>query len=82
MAHLLDGLPDPRKPADSQALTGLDKRLTRQLNTYGLKDPPVQQEKATPLRIVQSIVAEAATSSDTSSHHITDLVTIGFYFCL
>ena len=82
MAHLLDGLPDPRKPADPQAHTGLDKRLTRQLKTYGLEDPPVQREKATPLGIVQSIVAKAATSSDLRAHHISDLVTIGFYFCL
>ena len=65
MAHLLDGLPDLRKPADSQAHTGLDKRLTWQLKTYGLEDLPVQREKANPLGIVHSIVAEAATSSDT-----------------
>ena len=57
--HLLDGLPDPITPADSQAHTGLDKRLTRQLKTYGLKDPPVRREKGIPLRIVQSIVAKA-----------------------
>ena len=41
-AHLLDGLSDPRKLADSQAHTGLDKRLTRQLKTYDLEDPPVR----------------------------------------
>ena len=81
-AHLLDGLSDPRKLADSQAHTGLDKRLTRQLKTYGLEDPPVRREKAIPLGIVQSIVAKAATSSDPRAHHIADLVTIGFYFCL
>ena len=39
--HLLDGLSDPRKPADYQAHTGLNKRLTRQLKTYSLEDPPV-----------------------------------------
>ena len=50
--HLLDGLPDPRKLADPQAHTGIDKRLTRQLKTYGLKDPLVRREKATPLRIM------------------------------
>ena len=43
-AHLLDGLPDPRKPANPQSHTGLDKRLTRQLNNYGLKDTPVGRE--------------------------------------
>ena len=41
-SHLLDGLPDPRKPADSQAHTRIDKHLTRQLKTYGLEDPPVR----------------------------------------
>ena len=29
-----------------------------------------------------SIIAKAATSSDTIAHHISNLVTIGFYFCL
>ena len=81
-AHLLDGLPDPRKPADSQAHTGIDKRLIRQLEIYELKDPPFRQENAIPLGIMHSIVAEAATSSNTRAHHIADLVTIGFYFCL
>ena len=63
-AHLLDGLPDPRKPAGSQAHTVLDKRITRQLKTYGLKDSPVRQEKAIPLGIGHSIVAAAATSEE------------------
>ena len=48
----------------------------------GSKTPPVRREKATPLGIVHSIVAKAATSSDTRAHHIVDLVVIGFYFCL
>ena len=72
----------PQKPADPQAHTGINKRLTQQLKIYGLEDPPVRQEKATPPGIVHSIVAKAATSSDTRSHHIANLVTIGFYFCL
>ena len=81
-AHLLDGLPEPIKPANSQAHTGLDKCLMWKLKTYGLKDPPVRQEKSIPLVIVHSIVSEASTSSDTRSYHIVDLVTIGFYFYL
>ena len=81
-AHLLDGLPDPRKPADSQAHTRLDKRLTRQLKTYGIEDPPVRREKAIPLGIVHSIVAKVDISSDTRAHQISNLITIGFYFCL
>ena len=37
-SHLLGGLPDPRKPAESQTHTRLHKRLERQLKTYGLED--------------------------------------------
>ena len=42
-SHLLDGFPAPRKPSDSQARTGLDKRLNRQIKTYRLKDPPIRR---------------------------------------
>ena len=79
-AHLLDGLPDPRKPAYSQAHTGIDKRLTRQLKAYRIKDPPILQEKSTPLRIVHSIVAAAVTSSNTRAHHIADLVGVLIFY--
>ena len=41
-SHLLDGMSNPRKQAESQAHAGLDKRLTQQLKTYGLKDSPVR----------------------------------------
>ena len=82
MSHLLDGLPNPRKPADSQAHTGIDKRLAQKLNTYGLEDPPARQKNVTPLGIVNSIVSPKATSSDTRSYHISDLVTVAFYFLL
>ena len=78
--HILDGLSEPRKPANYQAETRLNKRLMRQLKTYGLKDPPFLQENATPLGIIYSIVNAVTTSSDPRVHHITDLVTIGFYF--
>ena len=44
-AHLLDGLPDPRKTADSQAHGGIDKHLTQKLKIYGLKDAPPSDEK-------------------------------------
>ena len=57
VTHLLDGLPDPRKPPDAQAHTGLDRRLARQPKTYGLEDPRIKREKAVPLGIVHSIVA-------------------------
>ena len=40
--HLLAGLPDPRKPTDFQANDILDMRLSRQLKTYGIDDPPVR----------------------------------------
>ena len=46
MYHLLDGFPDPRKPADSQEHTVLDMCLARQLKTYGIKDLPISREKA------------------------------------
>ena len=62
--------------------TGLDKRLMRQLKTYGLEDLPIHQEKSTPLGIVHFIVTAAATPFDPRIHYIVDLITIGFYFCL
>ena len=46
--HLLDGLDDPRKPSNSQAPTGLDNCLTRQLKTYGIKDTPAKQKNPPP----------------------------------
>ena len=76
-SHLVDGLPDPIKPADSQPHNRIDKRLMRQLKTYGLEDPPVRREKSIPLGIVHSIVAAAASSSDPRAHHISYQVTIG-----
>ena len=48
MSQLLDGLPDPIKSVNSQAHTGLDKRLTRKLNTYGLEDPPSNKKRQSP----------------------------------
>ena len=64
MSHLRDGLPDPRKPANSQAHTGLNKRLTRQLKIYKLEDPPFQREKSIPLGIVHSILVEAEVEAN------------------
>ena len=78
MTHLLDGLPNPRKLSNSQDHSGLDKHLTRQLNIYGIKDPPVRWEKATPLVIVHSIMSEETPSSDRKSHQIPNLVQLGF----
>ena len=50
--------------------------------TYRLEDPPRPTRKVHPLGIMHSIVAAAASPSDSRAHHITKLVTIGFYFCL
>ena len=77
--HLLYGIPKPRNPPDTQSHTGLDRRLTRQLKTYSIEDPPSNQDKAIPLGIVHSIVAAVATATN---HHFSDLFQIGFYFCL
>ena len=82
MTHLLDGMPDPRNPPNSQACTSLNKRLTRKIKTYRIKDPPVNQEKSTLLGIIHSIVAAATSSYDPKAHHIVNLVELGFYFCL
>ena len=60
----------------------MDRRLTCQLKNYGIKDPPVKGEKATPLDIIQSIVAAAATTSNPKTCHVIDLFQLGFYFCL
>ena len=80
--HLLDGLPDPKKPPDAQAHTGLIRRLARQLKTYGLEDPPVKQEKASPIGSIHSIVTTSAVSYNPKNRQDADLVILGFYFCL
>ena len=62
--HLLADLLDPRKPTDSQAIDGLDMRLSWQLKTYGIEDPSIRRGKATPTGIVHSIVSAANSASD------------------
>ena len=80
--HVLDGLSNPRKPPEAQVHTGLDRRLTRQLKTYSIKDPPLKQEKAAPLGIIHSIVAAAAITSNPKTCQVTNLVQLGFHLCL
>ena len=82
MTHLLDFLFKPRNPPDSQSRADLDKRLARQLKTYRIKYPQAKQEKAIPLGIIHSIVATATFSSKPKTWHVSDLVQLGFYFCL
>ena len=82
VTHLLDDLPDLRKPPDAQNHTGLDRRLSHKLKTYGLEDPPVKREKATPLGIIHSIVAAAAFSSNPKNRLVANLGILGLYFCL
>ena len=82
MSHLMVGLPEPRNPPNSQANIGLDKRLSRQLKTYGREDPPSKGDRATPLTIVYSIVSATVSSSNQKTRHISDMVVLGFYFCL
>ena len=80
--HLLDGLPNPRNPPDAQAHTRLDIRLARKLKIYVLKEHPIKREKAVPLGTVHSIVATASLSSNPQTRQVSDLFTLGFYFCL
>ena len=49
---------------------------------YGIEDPPVKQEKFTYLVIFQSILATGASTSDPKTWYISDLVQLGFYFCI
>ena len=57
-------------------------RLSWQLKTYGIKDPPIRREKSTPLGIIHSIVSAANASSNQKTQHTADLVILGFYLCL
>ena len=79
-AHLLDGLPYPRNPPNKQAHTGLNRRLTCQIKTYDIEDPPVKQEKASPLGIVHFIVDATTNISNSKTRHVSDLAQLGFYF--
>ena len=80
VTHLLDGLPKLRKFLEAQACTLLDKRLTRQLKSYVIEDPPVNWYKAPHLVIVHSIMDTAVTSIETKTRHIANLVQLGLYF--
>ena len=76
------GLPNPRNTSDVQSHTGPDRRLTNQLKTYDIEDPPVKREKTAPLRIIHSIVDLAATTFNPKTRHVANLTQLGFYFCL
>ena len=41
--HLLADLSDPRNPTNSQANDRLDMRLSQQLKTYRIEEPPVRR---------------------------------------
>ena len=75
--HLMDGLPDPRKPPDAQAHSGIDRNITHQLKTYRIEDPPVKQEKDAPLRIIHSILVAAAIASNPQTQKVAGLVQLG-----
>ena len=65
ISYLLDGFPNPRKPAVYQDHTGINKRLTHQLKIYKLKyPPPSEREKSTALVIVLYIISVSASSFD------------------
>ena len=59
---------------DSQAHTGLDRRLICQIKNYRIEDISAKRKKATPLGIVHSIVAAGASASNPKTHNIADLV--------
>ena len=77
--HLLDGHPDPQKPRGSSSCN-LDLRLSRQLRTYSFQDPLSSLQNPAPLGIV--VAAARNASYITKDKCLTDLVQIGFYFCL
>ena len=76
--RLLAGLPDPRNPTKSQANDRLDMRLSRQLKTYGIKDPLVRRVKTIPLGIINSIVSASNSAFEQKTRHTIDLVALGF----
>ena len=79
MTYLLYGLPNTRNPPDSEAHTGLDKRLTRELKTYRIEDPPVKQGKPISFGIMHSIMASRSYTYDPKAHHIANWVQLGLY---
>ena len=80
--HFLDGLPNPKNSPETPAYTELDRYLAHHLKIYGIEDPHLKREKASPLGIVQSIVDTAATATNPKTSHTANLVQLGFYFCL
>ena len=80
--------PPPGWPARSQKTLRLtSSHRSQQAPHQGVQDlrdqgSPSQAGKSTPLGIIHSIVAVATSSSDHKAHRITDLIQLGFYFCL
>ena len=77
--YLLDGRPDPRKLRSSSS-RNIDLRLSRQLRTYSLQDPPTSRQKTVPLCLV--VAAARNAISGPKDWCLADLVQIGFYFSL
>ena len=67
--HLLEGLPEPRKPPGSSS-KDIDKRLSRMLRHYSYQDPPSSREKTNPLGLVISIAASVDGSPKGSSGNL------------
>ena len=82
MTHLLDDLPDPKNLPYAQAHTGLERCPTCQIKTYGIEEPPSKPENALPHGIIHSIMASAVTTYNIKTPNVSDMLQLGFYFCL
>ena len=82
MTHLLDGLPDLRNPPDAQDHTKMDRRLACQLRIYSIKDTHAKLYKVVILGTIYYVVSAATTVTNPKPHHVSDLIQLGFYFCL
>ena len=77
--HLLEVLPDPRKPSCSSS-KDLDKRLSRMLRHYSYQEPPSRREKKIQQGLVMSIAASPLKSA--KARCTVDIIIIVLFFCL
>ena len=72
------GAPDPRLTATGD----VDFRLARQLRFYSKDDPPPARVKPIPVAVLHWITNAASLSQNCSSHAVSDMAALAFFFLL
>ena len=60
----------------------MGRSLTHNLKIYGIEEPPNTKYKAAHFGIIHAIMSESAKYTNQKTHHVDNMVQLGFYFCL